>query len=275
MYEYQLEGFFKGYCIANGGCRYTGYTCISCTGKNGSVLHYGHAGAPLDGQIRPNDMLLLDMGAEYQGYCADITCSFPAGGKFNDDHREVYEAVYEAQQAVFVALHPGVLWTDMHRLAERVILEHLVKYDFVRSLGKSLEELHRLHIPAIFMPHGLGHLLGLDVHDVGGYPTGVERPKEPGIKRLRTGRVLQEGMVLTVEPGVYFIEANIQNALGNPEQCEHLNMNKLRRFLDSFGGVRLEDDIVITKNGYENLTVCPRKIADIERIMKEARDLQQ
>ncbi len=88
MFEYQLEGIFKGFCISEGGCRYLGYTCISCTGKNSSVLHYGHATAPLECQIRPNDMLLLDMGAEYQGYCADITCSFPAGGKFNDDHRE-------------------------------------------------------------------------------------------------------------------------------------------------------------------------------------------
>ena len=184
----------------------------------------------------------------------------------------MYTAVYEAQQAVFRALRAGVMWPDMHRVAERVILEHLVKYDFVRPLGKSLDALHHdLHLPAVFMPHGLGHLLGLDVHDVGGYPAGVERSTLPGVKRLRTGRELKEGMVITVEPGLYFIEANVQAALANPSQAPHLNMGKLQRFVDSFGGVRLEDDVVITRDGYENLTYCPRKIEDIERIMAEAR----
>jgi len=109
------------------------------------------------------------------------------------------------------------------------------------------------------------------VHDVGGYPAGISKPTDPGICKLRTARPLEEGMVITVEPGVYFIEANIKRAERNPAQAPHLNMEKISKFMD-FGGVRLEDDVLVTATGAENLTRCPRKIEDIERIMAGARE---
>jgi Xaa-Pro dipeptidase len=270
MYEYQLEAIFRGQCGIMGGIRYVAYTCICCTGKSGSVLHYGHAGAPLAKKIQPNDMLLLDMGGDYHGYCADITCSFPASGKFTEEHRQIYEAVYEAQQAVINAMKPGVLWPDMHRLAECIILQHLLKNSFINPRGKTIEQLRDLFIAAVFMPHGLGHFLGYDVHDVGGYPSGVNRIDEPGIRKLRTARVLEEGMILTVEPGLYFIDANIDRAAADPSIKDYLNMEKINQFRN-FGGVRLEDDVLVTATGAENLTRCPRRIEDIERIMAEGR----
>ena len=144
-----------------------------------------------------------------------------------------------------------------------MIAEDLLKIGIIQG---PLEEVLKNHIPAVFMPHGLGHFMGLDTHDVGGYPKGVERIMEPGIKSLRTGRVLQEGMVLTVEPGVYFIDFVINQALSDPEKSKYLNAKKLEEF-KNFGGVRLEDDVVVTKDGMENLTKCPRTVEEVEAVM--------
>ncbi|KAK2919754.1 hypothetical protein Q8A73_001958 [Channa argus] len=181
-------------------------------GHNSSVLHYGHAGAPNDKTIMDGDMCLFDMGGEYYCYTSDITCSFPANGKFTPDQRAVYEAVLKSSRAVMAAIKPGVKWSDMHRLADRVHLEELVKIGILRG---SVEDMMKVHLGSVFMPHGLGHLLGIDVHDVGGYPEGVERIDEPGLRSLRMGRLVQERMFLTVEPGIYFINHLLDQALAN------------------------------------------------------------
>jgi Xaa-Pro dipeptidase len=144
-----------------------------------------------------------------------------------------------------------------------VIAEELTKIGIIQG---PLDEVLKHHIPALFMPHGLGHLMGLDTHDVGGYPKGVERIQEPGIKSLRTGRVLEAGMVLTVEPGVYFIDSLLSKAIVDPVQSKYINVKKLEEF-KGFGGVRLEDDVVVTANGIENLTKCPRTVEEIEAVM--------
>jgi len=210
-------------------------------------------------------MLLLDMGAEYHCYCSDITCSFPADGKFTHDQKEVYQIVLDAQLAVIAAMKPGVAWEEMHRLAEKTILEGLLKYNFIQG---PMEELRKNHISALFFPHGLGHMLGLDTHDVGGYPNGVQRIQEPGIKYLRARRDLQKGMIITVEPGLYFIDALLLPAFENPNLNKYLNVEKIKRFMD-FGGIRLEDDVVVTDTGIENLTICPREIIDVEALMEK------
>jgi len=268
QFEYELEAIFRYFTFRKGGCRYMAYTCICGSGHQGGTLHYGHAGAPNDKKISQDEMLVLDMGAEYHGYGSDITCSFPACGKFSADQKEVYEMVLAAQQAVISKMKPGVLWSDMHRLAETVICEHLLKHEFIYTKGLKKEDLiYKLHIPALFLPHGLGHLLGLDVHDVGGYPEGeAKRIDEPGIRKLRTNRILKPGMFITVEPGVYFIEALLRPALSDPAISPYLNAEKIERFMH-FGGVRLEDDVLVTENGCENLTVCPRTVAEVEHVM--------
>ncbi|KAM7014777.1 xaa-Pro dipeptidase [Tautogolabrus adspersus] len=263
--EYEMESLFQHYCYNKGGMRHTSYTCICGTGNNSSILHYGHAGAPNDKTIADGDMCLFDMGGEYYCYSSDITCSFPANGKFTADQRAIYEAVLKSSRTVMAAIKPGVKWTDMHRLADRVHLEELVKIGIVTG---SVEDMLKVHLGSVFMPHGLGHLLGIDVHDVGGYPEGLERVNEPGLKSLRMGRLVQERMVLTVEPGIYFINHLLDEALANPAQSCFINNQVLARFR-GFGGVRIEDDIAVTHDGIELLTCVPRTVEEIEAFMAE------
>ncbi|KAF4799013.1 Xaa-Pro dipeptidase [Turdus rufiventris] len=303
MKEYELESLFQHYCYTRGGMRHTSYTCIcgrynkrlieikpqipviqdtklfqhhnlkepnlsrvtNESGENSSVLHYGHAGAPNDKTIEDGDLCLFDMGGEYYCYGSDITCTFPANGKFTADQRAVYEAVLKASRAVMKAVKPGVAWPDMHRLADRVHLEELTRIGILKG---NVDDMLKVHLGAVFMPHGLGHLLGIDVHDVGGYPEGVERIDEPGLRSLRTARRLQQGMVLTIEPGIYFIEPLLEQALSDPAQACFINSSVLQRFR-GFGGVRIEDDIVVTATGMELLTCVPRTVEEIEAFMAE------
>lgn len=270
MKEYQLESIFQHYCYFMGGSRHMSYTCICGSGENGAVLHYGHAGAPNDKTVKDGDMCLFDMGCEYYCYGSDITCSFPANGKFTADQKIIYEAVLKSSRAVMAAIKPGVSWVDMHRLADRVHLEELKAAGLLQG---EVEDMIKVNLGAIFMPHGLGHFMGCDVHDVGGYPEkGPARPAEPGLRSLRTARTLQEGMVLTVEPGIYFIETLLNQALNNPDQVIYLVPEVVERFRN-FGGVRIEDDIVVTCDGMELLTCVPRTVEEIEKVMAEGQEI--
>lgn len=268
MREYELESVFLNYCYARGGMRHTSYTCICGSGDNSSVLHYGHAGAPNDKILENGDMCLFDMGGEYYCYSSDITCSFPANGKFTADQREIYEAVLKSSRAVMNAVKPGVAWPDMHRVADRIHLEELTRIGILKG---NVEDMIKAHMGAVFMPHGLGHFLGIDVHDVGGYPEGVDRIDLPGLKSLRTARALQERMVLTIEPGIYFIDHVLDQALANPSQSCFINKQVLQRFR-GFGGVRIEDDIAVTANGMELLTCVPRTVEEIEAFMADSKE---
>eukprot|EP01087_Luapelamoeba_hula_P004108 TRINITY_DN14067_c0_g1_i1.p1 TRINITY_DN14067_c0_g1~~TRINITY_DN14067_c0_g1_i1.p1 ORF type:complete len:494 (+),score=81.22 TRINITY_DN14067_c0_g1_i1:60-1541(+) len=263
MMEYQLESTFLHHAYHSGGCRLAGYTCICGSGNNSSTLHYGHAGAPNTRKIQNNDMLLLDMGAEYYCYGADITCSYPANGTFSASQRAIYETVLNAQTAVLNAIKPGVQWVDMHMLAYRVICENLKAAGILKG---DVDEMLANHIPALFMPHGLGHLLGIDTHDVGGYPDPSVRSTAPGVRSLRMGRVLEAGMYLTVEPGVYFIDHLLDSALRDTQQAAFIVAEKLAEFR-GFGGVRLEDDVLVTATGHENFTLCPRTVQEVEDCM--------
>ncbi|CAN6456958.1 unnamed protein product [Victoria cruziana] len=299
MKEYQLESIFLHYVYMYGGCRHCSYTCICATGENSAILHYGHAAAPNDRmKLRTNwlefiakiccinsgssnngcskndfleilndgDMALFDMGAEYHFYGSDITCSFPVNGKFTADQRLVYDAVLKAHNLVISTMQPGVSWIEMHKLAEETILECL------RTGGVligDVNEMMEARLGAVFMPHGLGHFLGIDTHDPGGYGKGMDRPMERGLKSLRTVRVLQEGMVITVEPGCYFIDALLLPALEDSNLSKFIKRDELCRF-KKFGGVRIESDVHVTANGCQNLTNCPREAWEIEAVMAGA-----
>ena len=216
---------------------------------------------------------------------ADITCSFPVVDKgvhpdgqsyFEPNQRITYTAVLAAQEAVIQALRPGVSWPDMHRLAERTILRALLAAGVLQDpeVGGGTEEEALLDamvaadLGAVFMPHGLGHLIGLDTHDVGGYLEGKSAPRSerPGLRSLRMGRTVEEGMVLTVEPGCYFIDILLDRALSDPSTAQFLCEARLNEFR-GLGGVRLEDDVHIREEGCENLTVCPRTIAEVESVL--------
>lgn len=146
--------------------------------------------------------MLTDQGHSLHHYVSDVTTSWPVNGKFTQKQSDIYNLVLKASRAVFQALKPGTDWVQMHILAERVILTGLKEFGCVSG---DVEEMIKNRIGYIFMPHGLGHLIGLDTHDVGGYlPTTPERNKEPGLRNLRTSRIIEAGVVLTIEPGCYF-----------------------------------------------------------------------
>jgi len=283
MMEYQLESLFQHHTYTHGGCRHMAYTCICACGPNPAILHYGHAGRPNARQIASGDMALLDMGAEYHCYAADITCSFPiidkryacfGDGCFTANQRVVYQAVLDAQAAVIGALRPGCMWMDMHRLAERTILRCMLKAGLLTRGGvdggevEVLDAMIDADLGAVFMPHGLGHLIGLDTHDVGGYLDGKSAPRSarPGLRSLRMARAIEVGMVVTVEPGLYFIGILLDRAAADPAQARFLVSERLEEFRAS-GGVRLEDDVLITEDGVENLTLCPRTVGEVESVL--------
>lgn len=256
--EFQCEAEFLHYCYGTGGCRHAAYTSICASGANTAVLHYGR-GSPNRKMIEPGDMCLFDMGASYFGYCADITCSFPANGKFTPTQKLIYEAVLAAHHAVFKVLKPGVNWCDMHILAQRTLLSELKKGGILKG---DVEGMLSTGLGSVFQPHGLGHFLGLDVHDVGGF-IGSTRSEQKGLTMLKTTRVLQERMVITLEPGCYFVDTLLDEALENQAMAKFFVQDVIKKFR-GFGGIRIEDDILITKQGAVNLTKVPRTVHEVE-----------
>jgi len=215
-------------------------------------------------------MCLFDMGGEYYCYASDITSSFPASGKFTEDQKNIYNAVLSANRAVLNAVKPGVSWVDMHLLANRVMLEGLTKSGILKG---SVDEMMKANLAAVFQPHGLGHFMGIDVHDVGGYLEGhPDRPSLAGLKSLRTARTLKAGMVLTIEPGCYFIDHVLDKSLADKNLADFFVPEAIKR-LRGFGGVRIEDDIAITESGVELLSnKVPRTVEEIEAVMAEGRN---
>jgi Xaa-Pro dipeptidase len=259
-YEHEMKAEFNYHQIENG-LMQDAYNGIFAAGKNSAILHY----VDNNRQIKDGDLFLIDAGYEYNGYASDFTRTYPANGAFTAMQAEIYEAVLEAQKQVIQSSKPEVKMEDLHILAARVMMQGLKDAGLVKG---SIDDLMENDIFALFFPHGLGHFLGLDTHDVGGYPKGVERIERPGIKYLRMRRTLQPGMVLTIEPGLYFVPALLEPALEDEDASQFLNESKLSKMMD-FGGVRIEDNLIITEDGYENMTTVPKERADIEKVMAE------
>lgn len=259
MHEYEIKAVFNKVQLENGLLQ-DAYNGIFASGKNASILHYV---TNMD-QIKDGDLFLLDSGFECNGYAADYTRTFPSNGKFTPIQAGIYNAVLNAMNTVIEAIKPGVLMEDLHLMASKLMMEGLKELDIVRG---DVDEMMENNIFALFFPHGLGHFLGLDTHDVGGYPKGVERIDRPGIKFLRARRELMPGMVITIEPGIYFVPAVLEPAIQDPEKAKYLNVDKVKSLL-GFGGIRIEDDILVTEDGYENLTNLVKSVEEIEELMK-------
>lgn len=151
----------------------------------------------------------------------------------------------------------------MHRLAERVIVTHLIEMKVLYN--GTVDEMMNAHMGSVFMPHGLGHFIGMNTHDVGGYTKGPAKSTEPGLCWLRTGREMEVGMCVTVEPGLYFNEPTLRKALANENQARFINVEAMAPFRNT-GGIRLEDDVLITAEGIENFTILPSTVAEIEEV---------
>lgn len=254
LFEFELKAAYLQECMSRGLLNEP-YNGIFAGGRGSAVLHY------VDNNRRLNDgdLFLIDAGAEYQGYAADITRTYPVNGKFTDLQADLYEVCARTLDNAIAKAEPGVAMEDMHLEAAKDIIVGLKSLGLVK--GNS-DELMEKNIFALFFPHGLGHFLGLDTHDVGGIPKNSKPIDRPGLKFLRARRTLEPGMVITLEPGLYFIPALLKPAFEDIEKRAFLNVPALEKMLD-FGGYRIEDNLVITPDGHENLTRVPRKLREI------------
>lgn len=257
--EAELRAEFLYFCHM-AGQRHEPYLGIHAAGSDSAILHY----VKNNKTLHDGDLYLLDAGANYRNYAADITRTFPVNGIFSPEQRLFYQICLDAQLCVMEQTKAGVKMEDLHLLAAETIVSGMADADFLRG---SLSDLMENNIFALFFPHGLGHFLGLDTHDVGGYPKGVQHIDRPGLKYLRARRKLESGMVITVEPGLYFIPALLESAFEDSKKKPFLNVAALKQLL-GFGGIRIEDNLVISDEGYENLTDVPKTITEIETFMR-------
>jgi Xaa-Pro aminopeptidase len=206
------------------------------------------------------------------GYAADITRTVPVGGKFATAQKEVYEIVLKAQETAIKSMKPGVRYRDIHLLTARVIAGGLKALGLMKG---DVEEAVLQGAHALFFPHGLGHMLGLDVHDMEnlgenfvGYDESIQRSAQFGLAYLRMAKELREGHVMTVEPGIYFIPALIDKWKKENKFLDFIAYDKLARYRN-FGGIRIEDDVLITKDGHRLLgKPIPKTPAKIEEAVK-------
>jgi len=225
------------------------YSNIIALNENASVLHYIlHERNHLEDSSRHS--FLIDAGASVNGYASDVTRTY---SKTKDEFQELVDAMDQAQQSLVAAVKPNIAYPDIHMLAHRRVAELLVRFQFVRDLDA--EAIVDKRISSAFLPHGVGHYLGLQVHDVGGFladPTGNTIPKPEGHPYLRLTRKIEPRMVFTIEPGFYFIESLLAD-LRKSDDAKYVDWSTVDRFR-KFGGVRIEDDVVVTAGGSENLT---------------------
>ncbi|KAJ5888812.1 hypothetical protein N7495_008853 [Penicillium taxi] len=260
--ERELEGIFISTCISLG-CREQSYHPIFASGGNGATLHYVKNDEALIDPVtkqRKNN-LLIDAGGEYQTYCADITRVIPLHGKFSTETRQIYDIVLQMQSESIDVLKEGVLWDDVHALAHRVAIRGLLKLGILRGTE---EELFEKRVSVAFFPHGLGHYLGMDTHDTGGNPNYEDEDKM--FRYLRVRGKLPAGSVITVEPGIYFCHFIIDPVLKDASLSKYINADVLERYW-SVGGVRIEDNVHILKDGHDNLTSAPKALEVVESLV--------
>ncbi|KAG9394013.1 Xaa-Pro aminopeptidase (Icp55) [Carpediemonas membranifera] len=259
MVEYQADATLNYHAYMEG-LRFHSFPAITGAGPSASTLHY----TANNKVIKPGQMMLIDGGFEDKCYAADITRTFPVDGKFTERQKALYNIVLKANIECIEMIRPGLHWKDIHDHATNVIAQGL--HDLGILVG-DLAEAKKLYIPSIFFPHGLGHLMGLEVHDVGGFIEGVPRLTAPGEANLRLQRELTERMVVTVEPGCYFVNETINPALADPEKSKYINEKVLREYQAEVGGIRLEDDILVTNDGHYVITTVPKTVEDVEKLI--------
>ncbi len=233
-HEYELEAELL-YAFKRRGALAPAYTSIVAAGNNACTLHYNDNNA----EIKEGDLVLIDAGCEYEYYASDITRTFPASGKFSKEQQAIYELVLKAQEAAIAAVKPGASWDAPHNASVKIITQGLVKLGLLKGTPAKLIKSEAYKE---FYMHRVGHWIGMDVHDVGDY------------KIDESWRLLEPGMVTTIEPGIYISPTNKKVA------------KKWRGI-----GVRIEDDVLVTSKGYKVLsTGIPKTVAEIESFMAQA-----
>jgi len=261
--EREIAGRMEGISLSQGGP--VSFPIILTI--NGQTLHnHYHGNTMTEGR-----MMIADAGAETtMHYSSDITRTTPVGGKFSQRQKEVYEIVLDANVKAIDAIKPGIEYRKIHLLACKVIAEGLKKLGLMKG---DMDAAVKAGAHTLFIPHGLGHMMGLDVHDMEGlgennvgYNETTKRATQFGTAYLRLGRELQPGFVITVEPGCYFIPELIEQWKKEGTNTEFINFDKVEEYKD-FGGIRIEDDILVTESGHRVLgKPIPKTVAEIEAI---------
>ena len=247
----------------------SGVSFATIFSQHGEIMH----GAPSENKLEAGRLALCDAGCELDDYCSDHTRTMPVSGKFSQRQLEIYSIVEACHDYVLQVAKPGVKYMDVHFAVCRMMIERLKELGLMRG---DTEEALQAGAHAMFLPHGLGHMMGMDVHDMEGLGqiyVGFDDETRPNLEQfgtncLRMGRKLQEGFVVTDEPGIYFIPALIDEWKSSGHCKEFLVFDKLETYKD-FGGIRIEDDVLITKDGCRFLGSkrIPYHPAELEEFM--------
>jgi len=267
IYEREIAGKIEGIALSSGGA--VPFPVILSI--NGQILHNHYHGNIL----QKGRLMVVDAGAESpSGYASDITRTSPVGGKFSQKQKQIYKVVLAANNESINEVKPGIPFRNVHLKAAGIIAEGLKDLGFMKG---NTEKAVMAGAHALFFPHGLGHMLGLDVHDMEGlgedfvgYDKTIKRSEQFGTAYLRLGKKLQPGYVLTIEPGIYFIPALIDQWKGKKMFREFINYDKIEEYRD-FGGIRIEDNILVTDKGHRVLgKPIPKNVEDIEDLMSKS-----
>lgn len=260
--EREVYGVLEGIALSKG----SGVSFPIIFSVNGQILHnHSHENIMKEGQIA-----VLDSGAETMlGYASDITRAIPVSGKFSEKQKSIYNIVLNSQLKAIEMMKPGIKFKEVHLEAAKVIAAGLKDLNIMKG---NIDDAVKEGAHALFFPHGLGHMMGLDVHDMEnlgenyiGYNKKVKRSDQFGLAYLRFGKELEQGNVITVEPGCYFIPALIDRWKNENKHSEFINYEKINEFMD-FGGIRIEDDIFVTESGHKVLgKVIPKRIEEVEQ----------
>lgn len=224
--------------ILNSGVEKMAYLPICSNGKNNSILHYVYN----KNKIYQNNLVLLDIGCKYNNYCSDITRTFPKSGKFTLKQKKIYSIVLECQKYAINKLREGIDWIELEQEVRLLMYELLLSINLVFSTNTTS---NKINITRKFMPHSLGHTIGLDVHDT---------------KPQGKLKILKKNMVITIEPGIYFISDLLNTN-------KFINMNEIKKYIN-IGGIRIEDTILINKYGCRVLSNIPKEINELEKLIQ-------
>lgn len=266
IYEQEIAGTVEGIALAHGSM--LSFPII--LSQNGETLHNHYHG----NMLQEGRLMLTDTGAETNmHYASDNTRTVPVGGKFSQKQKDIYNIVLASLDHSITLIKPGVPYRDIHLASAKVIAEGLTKLGIMKG---NPEDAVREGAHAMFMPHGLGHMMGLDVHDMEGlgednvgYDNEIKRATQFGLKGLRLGRRLQEGFVLTTEPGIYFIPDLVKKWKAENINADFINFDKILNEYADFGGIRLEDDILVTEKGCQmigkRIPITPDEVEETMR----------
>lgn len=267
VYERQVAGAMEGIALSRGG-RLSFPTIFSV---HGETLHNHYHG----NLMKAGDIAVNDSGAETAlGYASDITRTIPISGKFSQRQKEIYTIVFDAQKQAIEAVAPGIEFRDIHRLAAKILISGLKDLGLVKG---DIDQAVDAGVHTLFFQCGLGHMMGLDVHDMEGlgedyvgYTDKIKRNPEFGWRSLRLAKALEPGYVITIEPGIYFIPELIDRWKAENKCGQFIDYNAVEKYKD-FGGIRIEDDILVTQSGRRELgKPIPKTIEEVEQACTNA-----